>query len=63
MEANGRLADALDDLEYRGALLLAHGIAKDAPEQANVVAERNVLFIFLNLRRLGTRLVRLDGDI
>ena len=43
VEADRGLADALDDLEDRLALLLAHRVAEDAPEQADVVAQRQVL--------------------
>ena len=32
MEADGGLTDALDDVEYRLPLLLAHGVAEDPAE-------------------------------
>ena len=63
MEANGGLADALDNLEHGRALLLAHRIAENAPEQPDVVAQGKILFVFRRLRRLGARLARLSGDI
>jgi hypothetical protein len=34
------LPDALDQVEHVGAFLVAHGIAEDAPEQPDVVAQR-----------------------
>ena len=43
VEADRGLADALDDVEDRLALLVAHRVAEDAAEQADVVAERKVL--------------------
>ncbi len=43
MEADRGLADLLDQLEDLFALLLAHGVAEDSAEQANVFAQRNVL--------------------
>ena len=44
MEANGGLANALDDPEDRLALLLADGVAENPAEQADVVAQRKVFF-------------------
>jgi hypothetical protein len=43
VEAHRGLAYALDDGEHRLALLLAHGIAEDAAEQADVIAQWQVL--------------------
>ena len=43
MEADRGLADLLDELEGLLALLLAHRVAEDAAEQADVVAQRPVL--------------------
>ena len=43
MEAYRGLTDLLDQLENLFALLLANGVAEDLPEQANVLAQRNVL--------------------
>ena len=43
MEADRGLADLLDQFENLFALLLANGVAEDSPEQADVVAQRNVL--------------------
>ena len=43
MEAYRGLADLLDQLENLFALLLANGVAEDSPEQADVLAQRNVL--------------------
>ena len=42
MEADRGLADLLDQLENLFALLLAHGVAENSPEQADVLAQRNV---------------------
>ncbi len=44
MEADRGLADALDEIEDLAAFLLAHGVAEQAAEQADVVAQRLVLF-------------------
>ena len=44
MEADRGLADALDEIEHLAAFLLAHGVAEQAAEQADVVAQRRVLF-------------------
>ena len=44
MEADRRLPDLLDERVGLLALLLAHRVAEDAPEQAYVVAQRPVLF-------------------
>ena len=43
VEAYGGLADALDRLVDRLALLLAHRVAEQAPEQADVLAQGQVL--------------------
>ena len=43
MEADRGLADLLDELVDLLALLLAHRVAEDAAEQADVVAQRDVL--------------------
>ncbi len=43
MEADRGLTDLLDQLENLFALLLAHGVAKDPPEQANVLTQGDVL--------------------
>ena len=45
VESDRGLADALDDFEHRGAFLLAHRIAENAAEQANVVAKGEVLIV------------------
>ena len=52
MEADRGLPDSLDNHVNVGAFLLAHGVAEDAAEQADVVAQRGVLFIVL-VRRGG----------
>ena len=44
METDRSLADLLDQLESLFALLLAHGVAEDSPEQADVIAQRHILF-------------------
>ena len=49
VEADGGLPDALDQAEHRLAFLAADGIAKDAAEQADVVAQRQVLVGDLDL--------------
>ena len=43
MEADRGPADLLDQLEHLLAFLLAHGVAEDSAEQADVVAQRQVL--------------------
>ncbi len=48
MEPDRGLPDALDQVEHVGALLVAHGVAEDAPEQPDIVPEPGVL-----LQRLG----------
>ena len=45
MEADRGLADALDEIEDLAAFLLAHGVAEQAAEQADVVAQRRVLLV------------------
>ena len=49
MEPDRGLPDALDQVEHVGALLVAHGVAEDAPEQPDVVAQPG---IFLERRGL-----------
>ncbi len=44
VEADRGLADALDHLEDRIALLLADRVAEESPEQADIVAKRKILF-------------------
>src|SRR6516165_7638692 len=43
MESDRGLANALHNLEGRLALLFAHGIAEDPTEEADVLAQRNIL--------------------
>ena len=43
MEPDRGLADALDQIEHVGALLVADGVAEDASEQADVVPQPGVL--------------------
>ena len=57
MEADRGPADLLDQLVYLFALLLAHGVAEDSPEQADVAAQRQVL-VGLIRRRLRHALGR-----
>ena len=49
MEADRGLPDALDQVEHVGALLVAHGVAKDAAEQPYVVAQPGVLLQRLHI--------------
>ena len=42
MKADRGLPDALDQVEHVGALLVAHGVAEDAPEQTDVIAQPGV---------------------
>ena len=42
MEPDRGLPDAFDQVEHVGALLIAHGIAEDAPEQPDVLAQPRV---------------------
>ena len=51
MEADRRLADLLDQRVGLLALLLAHGIAEDAAEQPDIMAERPVLLGVVRLVR------------
>jgi hypothetical protein len=44
MKANGRLANALNDPKDRLPLLLADSVAEDPAEQADIIAQRKVLF-------------------
>ena len=50
MEADRGPADLLDQLVHLFALLLAHGVAEDSPEQADVAAQRQVLVGLIRLR-------------
>jgi len=43
VELHRRAADMFDQLEHRFALLGAHRVAQDAPQQARIVAQRDVL--------------------
>ena len=43
MEADRGLTDALDEVEGLAPFMLAHGVAEQAPEQADVLAQRRVL--------------------
>ena len=45
VEAHRSLADAFDQVENVGAFLGAHGVAKDAAEHADIVAQRGVLVL------------------
>ena len=45
VEADRRLADALDQRENVLPLLLAHGVAEQPAEQADVVAQRGVFVV------------------
>ena len=60
VEADRGLPDALDEIEGLGALLLAHGVAENASEQADVVAQRRVLLVVFPLRPRGA--FSSDGD-
>ena len=51
MEPDRGLPDALDQVEHVGALLVAHGIAEDAPEQPDVVPQPGI-FLALSSTRL-----------
>jgi hypothetical protein len=51
MEAHRSLPDALDQVEHVGALLVAHGVAEDAPKQTDVIAQPGV---FQRLHVVGT---------
>ena len=76
MEPDRGLADALDEVEDVGALLVAHGVAENAAQQADVVAEARVFLQRLRffgpiaagvglgrhgLKRHGALLQRLPG--
>ncbi|MGX1321105.1 hypothetical protein AB7M17_004558 [Bradyrhizobium sp. USDA 377] len=57
VEPDRGLPDALDQVEHVGALLVAHGVAQDAPEQADVVAQPGIRFQRLGvLRAVGAML-------
>ena len=43
VEADRGLPDAFDQIEYVGTFLIAHGVAEDTPEQANIVPQPGVL--------------------
>ena len=43
VEADRGLPDAFDQIEYVGTFLIAHGVAQDTPEQANIVPQPGVL--------------------
>jgi hypothetical protein len=43
VEPDRGLPDALDQVEHPGALLVADGIAKDAPEQPDVIPQPGIL--------------------
>ena len=51
VEPDRGLADALDQIEQVGALLVAHRVAQDAPEQTDVVAQPRVRLLCLNVFR------------
>ena len=66
MEPDRGLTDALDILKCLFALLLAHGVAENAPQQADVLAQRGVLLVVVQRshgrgRRGGNRHGRLSG--
>ncbi len=42
VEPDRGLPDALDQVEHVGALLVAHGIAEDAPEQPDVFTQPRI---------------------
>ena len=44
VEPDRGLPDALDQVEHVGAFLIAHGVAEDAPEQPDIVAQPGVFF-------------------
>ena len=44
VEPDRGLPDALDQIEYVGAFLIAHGIAEDAAEQADIGPQPGILF-------------------
>ena len=50
-EADGVLANLLDDVEDRLAALLAHRIAKDPTEQPDIVAQREIFVLGLDCFR------------
>ncbi len=58
VEPDRGLPDALDQIEHAGALLIAHGVAEDAPEQPDVVAQPGVF-----LKRQGFALRGFLGAI
>ena len=52
MEADRGAADLLDQLEDFFALLLAHGVAEDSAEQADVLAQRDILVGIVRKRKV-----------
>ncbi|MHC2408939.1 hypothetical protein ACVJGC_001530 [Bradyrhizobium diazoefficiens] len=57
VEPDRGLADALDQVEQVGALLVAHRVAQDASEQANVVPHAGIRLQRLDvLRAIGARI-------
>ena len=44
MEPDRGLPDALDQIEHIGAFLIAHGVAKNSPEQPDIRAQPDVGF-------------------
>ncbi len=57
VEPDRGLPDALDQVEQIGALLVAHGVAEDAPEQADVVPQPHIRLQRLDiLGAVGARL-------
>jgi len=50
VKADRGLADAFDQVEYGSPLLVAHRVAEDAPEQADVVPQPG---LFLRLHVIG----------
>ncbi|MGY4336180.1 hypothetical protein ACVWW3_001086 [Bradyrhizobium sp. LM2.9] len=51
------LPDTLDQVEQFGPLLVAHGVAQDAPEQADVVAQLRIRLQRLDvLRAVGAKI-------
>ena len=54
MEPDRGLPDAFDEVEDVGPLLISHGIAEDAPEQADVVAQAGVFLLPVGLFRVIT---------
>ena len=57
VEPDRGLPDALDQVEHVGALLIAHGVAEDAPEQPDIVPQPRILL------DAGASSARLDADL